>query len=349
MSRIIVGMSGGVDSSVCAYLLKKAGHQVIGITMQTWEADKFEPGKLIIRDASNIAAILGIPYHVIDFHKEFNKSVIGYFVNEYTEGRTPNPCIICNRYVKWRALLDASDMYKADYVATGHYASVERLSNGRYALKRAENLGKDQTYALFNLSQEQLARTIMPIGCYTKGEIRAIAEEAGLPVADKPDSQEICFIPDGDYAGYICRYAGRGFEEGNFVSTDGRILGKHKGIIHYTIGQRKGLGIAFGIPLFVKEIRPLTNEVVLGTDEEVFSNVLYADRLNYMSLMEFKDGMKLTAKIRYNHSGAGCRVYMEGKDMLKCVFEEPVRAVTPGQAVVFYDGSYTAGGGIIKS
>lgn len=347
MSRIIVGMSGGVDSSVTAYLLKKAGHEVIGITMRTWESDDYESGRMIIRDAKTITDILGIPYHVLDFHKEFKQNVIEYFVNEYIGGQTPNPCVMCNRHVKWNALLIALSEYNADYVATGHYAFVDKLENERYALKRAKNTIKDQTYALFYLTQEQLSKTIMPVGNYKKEEIRAIAENIGLPVADKPDSQENCFIPDGDYAGYICRYTKKSFQEGNFIDINGKILGKHKGIIHYTIGQRKGLGIAFGVPVFVTEIRAETNEVVLGTEEETYSNVLYADRLNYMSLPRFCDGMELMAKIRYNHTGAACRVYMESEDIIRCEFNEPVRAVTKGQAVVLYDREYVAGGGII--
>lgn len=348
MSRIIVGMSGGVDSSVAAYLLKEAGHEVIGVTMKTWDEDGLERGNAITEDAENVSKILDIPYHIVDFHKEFKNYVVDYFVNEYIQGRTPNPCVVCNRYVKWEALLKAALIFNADYVATGHYASIEKLLNQRYTLKRANNVKKDQTYALYNLSQEQLSKTWMPLGIYEKDEIRRIADKIGLPVADKPDSQEICFIPDGDYADFIYRYTGMNSEEGNFVDTQGKVFGKHKGIIHYTVGQRKGLGIAFGYPAFVVEIRPETNEVVIGTEDEVFSDILYADKLNFMSVPEFTQGMELTAKIRYNNQGSLCKVYMEDKDTVKCIFNEPVRAITPGQAVVFYDGDYVAGGGRIK-
>lgn len=349
MSKVVVGMSGGVDSSVAAYLLKEAGHDVVGITMRTWELEDFEPGRIIMKDACAAADYLGIPHYVIDYHKEFKHNVIDYFVNEYSNGRTPNPCVVCNRYVKWEALLDAAKIFNADYAATGHYAVVEELENKRFGLRCAKTMKKDQTYALYNLSQEQLSKTWMPLGSYDKEAIRAIAAQIGLSVADKPDSQENCFIPDGDYAGYICRYTGRDSLEGNFISTEGRVLGRHKGIIHYTIGQRKGLGIVFGFPAFVTQIRPEANEVVIGTGEEIFTDILYADKLNYVSLPKFDEGMALAAKIRYNHSGAPCKVYMEGNDTVKCVFDEPVRAATPGQAVVFYKGSYVAGGGIIKS
>lgn len=272
-----------------------------------------------------------------------------YFVAEYLKGRTPNPCIACNRYVKWEALLHRSLEIGADYIATGHYARIEQLSNGRYAIKNSVTAAKDQTYALYNLTQEQLSRTLMPVGAYHKEEIRQMAEEIGLNVAHKKDSMEICFIPDDDYAGFIDRECGKLVPPpGNFVSTSGEVLGKHKGITHYTIGQRKGLGIALGKPAFVTQIKPDTNEVVLGDNSEVFTNKLYAERVNLMAIPEITDGMELTAKIRYSHAGSPCKVYRTGADEICCEFLEPVRAVTPGQAVVLYDGEYVAGGGIIR-
>lgn len=354
--KVVVGMSGGVDSSVAAYLLKKQGYEVIGVTMQIWQDENHFVeaenggccGLSAVDDARRVAERLEIPYYVMNFKREFKKNVMDYFVAEYLKGRTPNPCIACNRYVKWESLLHRSLEIGADYIATGHYARVEQLPNGRFAIKNSVTAAKDQTYALFNLTQEQLSHTLMPVGAYTKDEIRAIAEEIGLMVAHKKDSQEICFIPDQDYAGFIDRECeGEVPPPGNFVSVNGEILGKHKGITHYTIGQRKGLGIAMGYPVFVTEIRPETNEVVLGSNEDVFTDKLYANQLNFMAVADITDEIELTAKIRYSHAGSRCRVKRTGEDEICCEFLEPVRAVTPGQAVVLYDGDYVAGGGII--
>ena len=236
-----------------------------------------------------------------------------------------------------------------DYIATGHYARVCRLDNGRFALQKSAAVRKDQTYALYNLTQEQLSRTLMPVGEYDKEQIRKMAEKIGLPVAGKPDSQEICFIPDNDYASYIEKETGQTFLEGNFVDAGGRVLGKHKGIIHYTVGQRKGLGLSLGAPAFVTELRPETNEVVIGTNEDTFHDRLLADRVNWMSIPELQGERRVTAKIRYSHQGAPCIICMTGEDEVECRFDEPVRAITPGQAVVFYDGDIVVGGGTIRS
>ncbi len=347
--KVVIGMSGGVDSSVAAYLLKKEGYEVIGVTMQTW-TDREEDGSelAMIKDAKAVAKRLEIEYHVVDFRKTFREQVMNYFVAEYLQGRTPNPCVVCNRFVKWEALLSYAKEVGAEYIATGHYARIDKLPNGRYAVCNSVTAAKDQTYALYNLKQEQLAHTIMPVGAYTKDEIRKIAAEIGLNVAQKKDSMEICFIPDDDYAAFIEKQAKELVPPvGNFVSTTGEVLGQHKGITHYTIGQRKGLGIALGTPVFVTEIRPKTNEVVLGTNEDVFTTKLYANRLNPMAVSEFTDGMELKAKIRYSHTGTMCKITRTGEDEICCEFKEPVRAVTPGQAVVFYDGEYVAGGGTI--
>ena len=268
-------------------------------------------------------------------------------MDEYLQGRTPNPCIACNRYVKWESLLTRSMAIGADYIATGHYARIEQLENGRFALKRSSTLAKDQTYALYNLTQEQLSHTLMPVGAYSKENIRAIAEKIGLQVANKPDSQDICFVPDGDYAGYIEKNAGQKIAEGNFVTSEGKVLGRHKGITHYTVGQRKGLGLALGYPAFVLEIRPQTNEVVIGTYEESLTYTLRANRLNFMAVEDITKPMRVFAKIRYNHKGAWCVVEKTGADEVLCTFEEAQRAVTPGQAVVFYEGDYVLGGGTI--
>lgn len=355
--KVIVGMSGGVDSSVAAYLLKQQGYDVIGVTMQIWQ-DEDESvqeenggccGLSAVDDARRVARRLEIPYYVMNFKQEFKENVMDYFVSEYVQGRTPNPCIACNRYVKWESLLQRGLQIGADYIATGHYARVAKLENGRFAIRNSVTAAKDQTYALYNLTQEQLSHTLMPVGAYTKDEIRAIADEIGLLVAKKKDSQEICFIPDHDYAAFIEKEAGdRLPKPGNFVTEDGTVLGQHKGITHYTIGQRRGLGLAMGEHVFVTAIRPDTNEVVIGGAKDVFSNEVYADNLNFMAWEEFPKGSRVLAKIRYAHKGAMCTIERIGEDMIHCVFDEPQRAVTPGQAIVFYDGDYIAGGATIR-
>lgn len=352
--KVVVGMSGGVDSSVAAYLLKKDGYDVTGVTMQIWQEDEDYDASLeggccglsAVDDARRVADMIGIPYYVMNFRKEFDDKVIRYFINEYLSGRTPNPCIACNRYVKWESLLERSMEIGADYIATGHYARITRLENGRYAIRNSVTASKDQTYALYNLTQEQLKHTIMPIGEYTKDEVRKIADDIGLYVANKPDSMEICFVADNDYAGFIERNCGRKIQEGNFVDRHGNVIGKHKGITHYTVGQRKGLNLAMGHPVFVSEIRPDTNEVVIGEKEDLLKKTVICDNINYMAEEMADENKNYTAKIRYNHKGAPCHVKVEN-DKLYCTFDEPVRAATPGQALVVYSGEYVALGGTI--
>lgn len=354
--KVVVGMSGGVDSSVAACLLKEQGYDVIGVTMQIWqdeeEAAREENGGCCgltaVDDARRVAQALDIPYYVMNFKKEFKCRVMDYFVEEYLQGRTPNPCIACNRYVKWESLLRRSMEIGADYIATGHYARIEQLDNGRYAVRNSVTALKDQTYALYNLTQFQLAHTLMPVGDYTKDEIRGIALEKGLPVARKPDSQEICFVPDNDYAAFIDREAGNRVPgPGNFVTSDGTVLGRHKGIIHYTVGQRKGLDLPMGRRVFVTEIRPETNEVVIGENEDTFTSRVLCENVNYMAAEDLEEPRRVLAKIRYNHRGEYCTIEKQPDGRVLCDFEKPVRASTPGQAVVFYEGEYVLGGGTI--
>lgn len=352
---VVVGMSGGVDSSVAAYLLKKQGYRVIGVTMQIWQDEEQQKqksevgccGLSAVEDARRVAQVLDIPYYVMNFKHDFKINVIDYFINEYQAGRTPNPCIACNRYVKWESLLKRSMEIGADYIATGHYAKIRHMDNGRYAVEKSVTAGKDQSYALYNLTQEQLARTLMPIGEYQKERVREIADEAGLPVAHKPDSMEICFVPEGDYASYIEEAEGVKPEPGNFVDMQGHVLGRHRGIIHYTVGQRKGLNLALGYPAFVVRIKPETNEIIIGRLEDNLSKKVYISHVNHMSEQNFSEYKTYLGKIRYNHGGSQCTVRRLKDDLYECIFTEPQRAVTPGQALVLYDDSLVAGGGTI--
>ena len=354
--KVVVGLSGGVDSSVAAYLLKEQGYDVIGVTMQIWqEQDVFTQeeeggccGLTAVEDARRVAQLLDIPYYVMNFKDVFQKNVIRYFIGEYQRGATPNPCNACNRYVKWEALLNRAKEIGADYIATGHYARIKQLANGRYTIQNSVTALKDQTYALYNLTQEQLSHTLMPVGAYTKDEIRQIAEKIHLPVAGKQDSQDICFIPDGDYAGFIERETGTTFTPGNFVDEEGKILGTHKGIIYYTIGQRKGLGLTAETPLFVKELRPETNEVVICKSEGLFEQVCYVKDMNYMSISGMEGPVSAIGKVRYSHKGASCVLTPMENGWVECRFDEPQRAMTPGQAAVFYEGDHILCGGTIE-
>lgn len=357
--KVVIGMSGGVDSSVAAALLLERGYEVIGLTMRLWDGEEINGdffgstccSASAVEDAKYVCYKLGIEHYVMDFRREFEDSVVNYFVDEYKSGRTPNPCIACNRFLKFDAMLKRAELLGAEYVATGHYAKIEYDEmNGRYLLKRARSEAKDQTYALYSLTQDQLSRTLMPLGVLeTKQETRAIAERLGLITAKKPDSMEICFVPDKDYASFIKRRTGEGTEEGNFVDTEGNVLGRHKGIIHYTVGQRKGLGVTFGKPMFVLRIDAERNEIVLGEKGTEFSSELVARDLNFITIDRFAAPIEVNAKVRYSAKEAAATVEPLADGRARVVFDEPQRAITPGQAVVFYekDGDCVIGGGVI--
>lgn len=352
--KVVIGMSGGVDSSVAAYLLKKQGYDVIGVTMQVWQHDKeYEENEggccslSAVNDARRVADKLDIPFYVLNFRDIFKKNVIDYFVDEYMEGRTPNPCIACNKHIKFDELLRRAMGLGADYVSTGHYAKIEE-KDGRHLLIRSDDDKKDQTYALYNLTQYQLEHTIMPCGEYTKDQIREIAKEIGLEVHNKKDSEEICFIPDNNHGRYITEAMPGKIKEGFFVDKEGNKLGKHKGIVYYTIGQRKGLGIALGRPMFVIDINPLKNEVVLGNEEEIFKTTLVAKDLNFIPFETLKEPIAVEAKIRYSARPAKATISPYGDGRVKVEFEDKQRAITKGQSVVFYQGNVVVGGGVIE-
>ena len=355
--KIVVGMSGGVDSSVAAALLKEEGYDVIGITMQVWPDKKEDIAEVeggccslsAVNDARRVCDKLGIRYYVLNFKEVFESKVIRYFIDEYLIGRTPNPCIACNKYIKFDELLRRAMNLGAQYVATGHYASVEYDENiHRYILKRSIDDRKDQTYALYNLTQYQLQHTLMPLGRYTKDRVRKIAEDLDMSVAKKPDSQEICFVPDNNYGRFIKENAPSKVSEGYFKDKAGNVLGAHKGIAYYTIGQRKGLGIAFGKPMFVVDLVPETNTVILGEENEVFSDTLTASDLNFIIFDKLESEMEVTAKIRYSAKESAAILIPKGDDLVGVKFLKPQRAITPGQSVVFYKDGLVVGGGIIN-
>ncbi|MDI3257406.1 MAG: tRNA 2-thiouridine(34) synthase MnmA [Kyrpidia sp.] len=351
---VVVAMSGGVDSSVTAALLKEQGYDVIGITMRLRGHDEESSGGCCsvddVNDARRVCQSLGIPFYAVNYRDAFEKRVIQYFEEEYKRGRTPNPCIACNMYMKYDLLLAQAMDLGADYLATGHYARIAYDEDrARYVLRKAVDRRKDQTYVLYHLTQEQLARTLFPLGGYEKTQVRELAKRFGLRVANKPESQDICFIPNGDHGEFLRRRSGgEPVSQGEFVDIEGNVVGTHQGIPFYTIGQRKGLGVALGHPVYVVDILPETNRVVLGSEDRVFARGLTASGVNWIAAARPDHPLRVAAKIRYAAPEAPATVYPERGDRIRVEFDEPQRAVTPGQAVVFYQGSEVVGGGTIE-
>ena len=350
--KVLVAMSGGVDSSVAAYLLQQQGYACIGVTMRLYENETagIPRGHTCcslddVEDARAVAYDLGMPYYVLNFTEEFDEKVIRKFVQVYQNGGTPNPCIDCNRYLKFDHLLNRARELGCDYIATGHYVQRWQDENGRWGLRKNDDPGKDQSYVLYSLTQDQLAHTLFPLGGMHKDAVRAIAEEQGLCNARKHDSQDICFVPDGDYAKFIEGYLGKTYPDGDFVDINGNVIGRHHGIIRYTNGQRKGLGVAFGKPMYVADKDIEQNTVTLCTNDELFSREVNAVDFNLL-VPDLPNEFKCKARVRYNMKEQGATAYLDG-DKLKLIFDEPQRAITKGQAVVLYDGDTVIGGGTI--
>ena len=370
---IAVAMSGGVDSSAVAAMLRADGHNVIGLTMQLWNQRRLAghegmpesvQGRCCsiddVYDARRVAETLGIPYYVVNHEERFERDVVRPFVEEYLAGRTPIPCSLCNNHLKFDQLLIVAQQIGADKIATGHYAQVvfdEQLN--RWLLKRAADKSKDQTYFLFGLTQEQLSRTLFPLGGMTKPEVRELARKHSLAIAEKPDSQEICFVPGGDYKRFLEAYLSEQGDmpprisgdmiAGEMITTDGKVIGEHAGVHNFTVGQRKGLGVATGSPLYVIQIKNDTRQVVVGKDEELYSRMLRARRVNLISTAELREPIRVAVKIRHRHQPAPAMIESAGPDEVQVTFDEPQRALTPGQAAVFYDGDTVVGGGWIEN
>jgi len=347
--KIAVAMSGGVDSSVAAALLKEEGHEVFGVTMQLRPPSHEKNGNGLdaIEDARKVARKLDIPHHVIDLRDIFARTIIADFCREYSLGNTPNPCVLCNKYIKFGMLWEKVRELGAEFLATGHYARIETDNSGKYLLKKGKDQRKDQSYFLCQLTQEQLSRTLFPLGNLTKVKVRQIASELKLPVAERPESQEMCFIPDDDYAKFLKVYALETVAPGPIVDRQGNVLGQHEGIAFYTIGQRKGLGISAAKPLYVTAIEPERNAVVVGTKEQTYSSELVADNLNWIAASMPEQSIKVKARVRYRHPEAEAIVSPLDETSVYVKFAEPQMAITPGQAVVFYDGDTVIGGGTI--
>ena len=352
--KVMLAMSGGVDSSVALLLLKEQ-YDVIGVTLKLFDNDTacIKTTKTCcslsdVEDAKSVAARCGVDHYTFNFKELFKETVIKNFTTAYLKGETPNPCIDCNRYVKFEEMLKRAVALDCDYLATGHYARIEKdENNGRYLLKKALDDTKDQSYVLYNLTQDQLSKILFPMGEMKKSEARVLADSSNLVNANKPDSQDICFVPDGDYARFIEEYTGVKQKEGNFIDTKGNVLGTHKGISHYTIGQRKGLGIAMGKPVYVAGINPEDNTVVLGDENELMSTTLIATDLNLISIEKLDSPLKCKARTRYKQVEQPCTISQNYDGTVLVVFDNPQRAFTPGQAVVFYDDDIVIGGGTI--
>jgi tRNA-specific 2-thiouridylase len=357
--KVLVAMSGGIDSTITALMLNDQGYEVIGITMKTWDyassgTSKKETGCCNIdsfNDARMAAVQHGFPHYILDIREEFGDFVIENFVDEYLAGRTPNPCVMCNTHIKWRALLKRADALGCDFIATGHYAKVNQHHNGRFFLSRGEDDLKDQSYVLWGLQQDLLSRTILPLGTYRKPEIRQMAMDYGYPeLAKKSESYEICFVPDNDYRGFLKRRI-PGLEQqvegGNFVDKTGRILGKHKGFPFYTIGQRKGLDIAFGKPVYVTGIHPDSNTIVLGDEEDLNQSEMLVSKINWVKYDGITDGMEAVTKVRYKDKGSLSNLYNDERG-IRVKFYTDAKSIAPGQSAVFYEGNDVIGGGIIQ-
>lgn len=345
--KVLIGMSGGVDSSVAAYLMLQNGFSCIGTTMSLCDGLP-DVSAMDSRDAATVAKRLGIPFYTMDACDAFRKEVVDPFVQAYEEGLTPNPCILCNRHLKFRTMLHKALELGCDGVATGHYAIIKKdESTGRYLLYKAADKQKDQSYFLACLDQEQLSRTHLPLGSFTKDEIREIAEKQGFITARKKDSQDICFIPDGDYVSFIQKYTGKTYPQGAYLDLEGKVVGQHQGAISYTIGQRRGLGIAMGKPVYVCSKDMQTNSVTVGPDEALFHTTLLAKSWNWIAIPDLTAPMEVDAKVRYRHQPQKATVYPEEDGVCRVVFQKPQRAITPGQAVVLYQGDLVVGSGTI--
>jgi tRNA-uridine 2-sulfurtransferase len=358
--KVLMAMSGGIDSTVAALMLNDEGYEVVGITMKTWDyatsgSSKKETGCCNLdsfNDARMAAVQHGFPHFVLDIREEFGDFVIENFVDEYLAGRTPNPCVMCNTHIKWRALLKRADAMGCDFIATGHYGNIHQHDNGRYYISKGVDETKDQSYVLWGLQQDLLSRTLLPLGNYHKTAIRQMALDYGYPeLAKKSESYEICFVPDNNYRGFLKQKVA-GLEErvagGNFIDKEGKVLGKHKGYPFYTIGQRKGLDIALGKPAFVTEIIPETNTVVLGEEDDLKQNEMLVTKINWIKYDGITPGMEATTKIRYKDQGSLSNLYPEGENSVRVKFYESAKGIAPGQSAVFYEGNDVIGGGIIQ-
>ena len=353
MDKVLIAMSGGVDSSVAAFLMKEQGCECIGATMKLFHNEDIGVSRTKtccsledVEDARLVALRLGISYYVFNFSDDFKGQVIDRFISSYERGATPNPCIDCNRYLKFERLYERARILGCDAIVTGHYARIEQ-ENGRWLLKKSLDESKDQSYVLYSLTQDQLAHTRLPLGAMHKSETRRIAEEQGFYNADKPDSQDICFVPDGDYARFMEDFTGKHYPAGDFLDVGGKKVGTHSGAVRYTIGQRKGLGLAMGAPVYVCAKDMQANTVTVGPESELFDTIVYANEVNWIAIPELKGPLRVTARTRYHQTEQPATVYPAGPDSFRLEFDQPQRAPTPGQAVVLYQGDVVLGGGTI--